>query len=75
MLMFEAEYLKDKLTDCLHSPGALGQIYNQEKKKRNIYKIDFLIFIIIKIHHVIYQIKHNWINFMVVKTVSKNILR
>ena len=49
--------------------------YNQEQKKRNIGKIDFLIFKFIKIHLIIYQIKHNWMNFMMVKTVSKNILR
>ena len=33
-------------------------------KKGNILKIDFFIFIFIKI-------KHNWMNFMMVKTVSK----
>ena len=49
-------------------------VYNQEKKKRNFFKIDFLIFIFTIVHHIIYQIEHNWINFMMVKTVSQNIL-
>ena len=47
----------------------------RSKKKRNIFKIDFLISLFIKIHHTIYQIKHNWMNFMIVKTASKNILQ
>ena len=62
----------------------LAILYNQEQKKtttnkqtkkRNTFKIDFLIFILIKIHLIMYQIKHNWMNFMMVKTVSKNILQ
>ena len=36
-------------------------------KKRNIFKIDFLISIFIKIHHIIYQSKDNWMNFMMMK--------
>ena len=47
-------------------------LYNQKQKKRNLFKIDFLIFIFIKMHHIIYQIKQKWMNFMMVKTVSKN---
>ena len=51
-------------------------LYNQEKNnKRNIFNIDFLKFIFIKIQSIIYQIKHNWMNFVMVKTISKNILR
>ena len=45
------------------------------KKKRNFFKINFPIFIFNKIHHIIYQIKHNGMNSMMLKTVSKNILR
>ena len=49
-------------------------LYNQEQKqkqnKRNIVKIYFHIFIFIKIQLIIYQIKHNWMNFMMVNTVS-----
>ena len=52
-----------------------SRLYNQEQKKRTFFKIDFLTVIFIKIHHIIYQIKHNWMNFMMVKIVSKNILR
>ena len=48
------------------------QIIQSGAKKRNEVKIDFLIFI--KINLIIYQIKHNWMNFMMVKTESKNIL-
>ena len=50
-------------------------IQSGAKQNRNIYKLDFLIFMFIKIHHTIYQIKHNWMNFMMVKTVSKHILQ
>ena len=45
------------------------------KQKRNIVKVDFLLFIFIKMHFIICQIKHNWMNFMMVKIVSKNILQ
>ena len=31
-------------------------LYIQEQKKRNFFKIDFIIFIFIKIQHIIYQI-------------------
>ena len=48
------------------------QIIQSGAKKRNKVKIDFLIFI--KINLIIYQIKHNWMNFMMVKTASKNII-
>ena len=58
----------------LHQLYVTG-IQSGAKKTRNICKIDFLIFIFIIVHHIIYQIKHNWMNFMMVKTVSKNILR
>ena len=46
-------------------------IQSGTKKKRNFFKVDFLIFIFIKIHHIIYQIKHNWMNFMMVKNCIK----
>ena len=45
------------------------------EKTRNILIIAFLIFIFIKLNYIIYQIYHNLINFMMVKTVYKNILQ
>ena len=52
----------------------MSNIQSGEKKPQHC-QIDFLIFIFIKIHLFMYQIKHNWMNFMMVKTVSKNILQ
>ena len=50
-------------------------IYNQEqKKKTQLFQNRFSHIYIYQINLIIYQIKHNWMNFMMVKTESKNIL-
>ena len=53
--------------------GAKKKQNKKTQKKRNIFKIAFLIpvFTFFKMQHIIYQIKHNCMNFMMVKTVSK----
>ena len=52
----------------------LTMLYNKEQKNHDYFKIEFLIFIFIKIHHTIYQIEHNWMDFLMVKTVYKTVL-
>ena len=44
-------------------------------KKRNFFNINFLKSIFIKTPLTIYQIKHNWIKFMMVTTVSKIMIK
>ena len=59
----------------MYTPKRHSIFIIQSGAKSNIFKIDFLIFIFIKIQRITYQIKHNWINSMMVKTVSKIILQ
>ena len=50
-------------------------IQSGAKTKPQHFKIDILLFIFNKIHQIIYQIKQKWMNFMMGKSLSKNILK